>query len=202
MKLLNLGAGNCRPQSEIWTNLDRLHPVLLPGTPERIQLDSEKNYVEWDLGGMPRLPFAANWFDGILAAHVFEHFDCMEAVEIMAACHRALKPNGILVVSVPDASYFRKVYAEDNAENCERLFGEPLREGASFFNTALFYREHKAILTEDALWCYYLRAGFHNAWRVNPGWAVEHPFLQPTIDEEIYKLINRLTFSLVMMGNK
>lgn len=161
MKLLNLGCGFPRIAGEEWTNLDNLLAQLPDGTPEKANLAAETNYVEHDILAGP-LPFADGEFDGVLASHVFEHFDCQQAVKIMADCRRILKPGGVLLVSVPDASYFRKVHHEDRNANWPRLFdvSDPDNPIPTFFQAALFFDEHRAVLTEDALWCYLTRAGF------------------------------------------
>lgn len=194
MKLLNLGCGATRPQSEGWTNLDCLRNVLRPGTPERTQLDSEPNYVEHELGVALPMPFRPNTFDGIVCCHVLEHFDCQLGVYVMMQCREVLKPGGILMVSVPDANYFRQVYNQDTPENAVELFGEPIYMGdnePTFFGYALWNQYHKAILTQDALWCYFKRAGFD---------------LPAQVDGEILgklvSLLNRRKFSLEMIGQK
>lgn len=198
MKLLNLCCGSNRDQSEQWWNLDQLHPVLAPGTPERAQLDREVRYFEHDVLASP-LPFCDGDFDGILASHCVEHWDCQQAVQVMRECFRILKPGGILMVSVPDASYFRKVHDEDTVENAVRLFGEPIHlpDGETdFMGYGLFNRYHKAVLTEDALWCYFVRAGFW--WNGRKSITeMEGPVLS-----ELRMLLNRLPFSLIMTGEK
>jgi predicted SAM-dependent methyltransferase len=160
MRLLNLGCGYPRIEGEEWVNLDTLKAQLPPGSPELANLCAEQNYVEHDLS--QPLPFQDNEFDGVLASHVFEHFDAQEGLRIMRECHRVLKSGGVLLVSVPDASYFRKVYPEDRVANWPRLFGQtdPENPIPTFFEAALWFDQHKAILTEDALWCYFTMAGF------------------------------------------
>jgi predicted SAM-dependent methyltransferase len=192
MKFLNLGCGATRPQGPEWTNVDNLMPVLAVGTPERNQLDSEKNYVNADITNP--LPFRPDTFDGCVCSHVIEHFDCQMGVFIMRQIRDVLKAGGILLVSVPDASYFRQQWPDDQPENAERLFGEPIHlpDGEqTFFGYALWNRYHKAILTEDALWCYFIRAGFDIPAQVDA--AVLGP---------LTSLLNRRKFSVEMMGVK
>lgn len=169
-----------------------LHPVLPMGSPERATLDAEPRYVEWDITSP--LPFDAGTFNGILCSHAIEHFDCMTGVDIMRECHRILVPGGILLVSVPDASYFRQCYNEDTPDNAVRLFGEPiyLPDGEqTFFGYALWNRYHKAIIDSDVLWCYFKRAGFDIPAQVDA--AILGP---------MSALLNRRQFSLVMIGQK
>ena len=216
MKLLCLCCGSVRPQSEDWVNLDMLLPILGRWSEEWKQIQSETNYREFDVESGP-LPFKEGEFDGVLFAHALEHFDCKVGVGIMAECRRILKPQGVLVVSVPDASYFRKVHEEDTVENAERLFGEPIHlpDGeTTFFGYGLWNRYHKSILTEDAVWAYFRRAGFSDKMvlRLNKEWLgattsyVSHPLVVSRIDhgalDTMVSKLNRLPFSLVMCGVK
>jgi SAM-dependent methyltransferase len=206
MKLLNLCAGANRPQLPEWINLDALHDVLAPGTPERFNLDQEANYVNHDLLRDGPIPFEEDTFDGVLASHCIEHWDCQEAVKIMADCRRVLKFGGVLLVSVPDARYFRDVHAQDTVENAERLFGEPiyLPDGeTTFLGYGLFNRFHKAVLSYDSLWCYFVRSGFRDAGSycmkdIPLGYFDKFPDPLKTLAS----LLNRLPFSLVMAGVK
>lgn len=153
MILLNIGAGGTLPGPP-WINLDfpYEHPEML-------------NYVRHDCS--KPLPFKDGTVDGLIACHFLEHFECLQAVEILKDFHRVLRKDGVCRIVVPDASYHRKVYAQDAADpfgNAIRLFGEPLegRQGAkkTFMGFALFWSEHKQILTEDSLWCELVEAGF------------------------------------------
>lgn len=204
MNLLNLGCGATRVVDDTWVNVDNLRPALAAGTPERTNLDAEPNYVNANI--TDPLPFADGMFDGILCSHVIEHFDCQQGVAIMRECHRILKPGGVLLVSVPDAAVFRRHHAEDTPENAVRLFGEPIHlpDGENTFaGYALWNRFHKAILGEDALWAYFVRAGFGNSLRVNNEWCSAHSAFEeqgPLCD--MSRILNRLPFSLIMMGIK
>ena len=90
MRLLNLCCGANRPQDEFWWNLDELHDYLAPGTPERTNLDAEPRYVDHNV--LDYLPFPHNEFDGILASHCLEHWDCQQGVDVMRRCLNCLKP--------------------------------------------------------------------------------------------------------------
>lgn len=191
MKLLNVGCGGNRPGPP-WINLDCLRSLLKPGTPERINLDKEENYIDHDLN-LP-IPLPSACFDGILASHVIEHFDCWEAVDLLSELRRLLKQDAPLVVSVPNAEYFLKVIDKDTRENAMELFGEPISPDepwhTSFFDYALFHVEHKQVLTSDSLQCLLLKAGLTPA----PLWG-DSPELR-----EIKNIMNRRRFSLEVMA--
>lgn len=197
MKILNVGCGNVRVQSPEWTNLDNLRTQLPLGTGARANLDKEENYYEWDLARY-QMPFPDDEFDAILCAHLIEHFPTPKAVSIMKDCHRMLKPGGKLVVSVPDASYFRTVYPEDENANWPRLYDttDPQNPIPTFFQAALFFELHDAVLTEDSLWCYFVRSGF------SPELVRRSKVGDGSIPNLIEPHLDRLKFSLIMSATK
>jgi len=199
MKLLNLACGAVRPQGEEWVNVDQLLEVLPGYTPEWNNLKKEKNYVEWNIEEHDgALTFGDSVFDGIVASHCIEHWDIHMAVRVMKECLRILKPGGILVVSVPDASTFRQNASEDTPENAVRLYGEPIHlpDGENtFLGYAGFNRWHKTLLTEDSLWCYFKRAGF----KLDSEYTPEQATLYL---RHIEPILNRRQFSLIMTGEK
>ena len=154
MILLNVGAGGTLPRGD-WVNIDfpYEHPEL------------GANYVRHDAS--TPLPFADGSVDGLIACHFIEHFDCLKAVEILRDFRRVLRPGGVCRIVVPNASYHRKVYPKDSEESAIRLFGEPLLQSKksgvrdeTFMSYALFWEDHKQVLTEDGLWCELVQAGF------------------------------------------
>lgn len=200
MRILNLGCGATRPQNPTWVNLDNLHQefriIGRDADAARENLDKETNYHNHDVLDK-KLPFQDRNFDGVLASHFFEHFNAQIAVTLMEECRRILTPGGILVVSVPDAQYFRAVNPRDNKENSKELFDEQLtleNPHESFFAAALWYEQHMALFTEDVLWCYLVRAGFapSNIWRGAPDGCGS------AAAGEIRTQINRPRFSLIM----
>ena len=164
MILINIGAGGTLPGPP-WVNVDfpYEHPKL-------------SNYVRHDVSVLP-LPFANDSADGIIACHCLEHFECLDAVNLLKDFRRILRKNGVCRIVVPDASYFRRVYPEDVADpqaNCARLFGAGESLGPltmTFMSFALFLTEcdsapvhggarHRQLFTEDSLWCHLVQAGF------------------------------------------
>lgn len=55
-------------------------------------------------GDAQRLPLKDNIFDTIVMSHVLEHFP--HSNKILEECHRALKPNGAIIISVPNLDTF------------------------------------------------------------------------------------------------
>lgn len=200
MKLLNAGCGSTRPLNDEWTNLDDWE-----GGGHEID---EPNFVRHDL--REPLPFEDNSFDGCMLSHVIEHMDCQAGLVLFREIKRVLKPGGCFMVSTPDASYFRKVYPEDRNENWPRLFdvSDPPNPIPTWLQAALWFDQHKVILTEDALWSYFVMAGFVRAVNmryydsddsvriVRPRRAREDVFSQ------LVAQLNRLKFSLIMSALK
>lgn len=195
MRLLNVGCGSVR-HAEPWTNLDNLHDILKPGTPERTNLDAEKNYVNHSLPDP--MPFKEGTFNAILCSHVIEHFDCQDSAKILSDCMRVLVNGGLLVVSVPNAEYFLSVYDEDKPERAVELFGEPICPDEpwhkSFFDYGLWYNQHKQILTMKSLECLMLRAGFRKSFL--------HYSSHPLYAGSVEPLMNRRKFSLELCAVK
>jgi predicted SAM-dependent methyltransferase len=191
MKYLNLGCGGERQKSDEWVNLDDLHSQLPIGEGARDDLDKETNYVNFDVLSGP-LPFDSDSFDGVLASHFFEHFDAQQGLAIMRECKRVLKTGGSLLVSVPSTEYFKQVHHVDRKENWPQLFDthDPGNTYTSFFEAALWFEQHKVMLTAPALWAYFTRAGFRTEDNINgaPG--------------EMVVRLNRRIFSLEMLATK
>lgn len=202
LKLLNLGCGNARP-GEPWLNVDELLKWHAEGTPERAQILACPNYLDFDILSGP-LPFDEATFDGIALLHCLEHFDTLDGVRILQNLHHVLKPGGPLVVSVPNASYFRAVDAEDRNENWPRLFGQtdPANPIPTFRQAALFFEQHKMVFTEDALWCYFRQSGFEAAKIGKLGdFGMESETAHQALSL-VTGIMNRQLFSIEMIGVK
>lgn len=195
MTLLNLGCGNNRLPLP-FVNLDSLRAQLSPGCVELAHLDYEENYVESNL--LKALPFSDASCDGILASHIVEHFDAQDAWKLLRECYRVLLPQGVLVVSVPDTAYFKRVHEQDTKERSFELFGEQMDAGnphKSFFDCALFFNEHKQVLTADSLWALLRKGGFKSD-SINSGG------LDGEVATALRAALNRPRFSLVMWAVK
>lgn len=198
MKLLNLGCGGERWADPQWTHVDDLHAQFAVGTPERAQIDASANYCNFSVGS-GKLPFDDASFSGVLASHFFEHFTAQDAATIMEECLRVLEPGGVLLVSVPDASYFRRVYSMDRNENWPELFdvSDPPNPIPTWHRAALWFSQHAQIFTEDALWSHFIRAGF-------PPESISRETDWPYADSlgTMITKLNRRKFSLEMWAQK
>ncbi len=197
MIILNLGCGFVRPGPP-WINIDNLYAQFPDKEkPERIQLDKQQNYCNADLS--QGIPFGDNHVDGCLLSHLLEHMNCQDAVKLLTECYRVLKPNGYVCCSVPDCSYFRKVYDIDCKETQMDLFGEKLdrqNPWTKMFDAALFFNEHLQLLSEDGLWCLLTKAGFKN---ISPDGVME----SPNEDFQLIKRqLNRHKFSSILWAVK
>lgn len=148
MKLVNLGSGGFVPPKG-WIFVD-IHPMKGPPYAE--------GYIHHDLKN--GAPFENDTVDGILSSHFLEHLDAQEALMFLTECRRILKPGGILRMSVPDAEKFYQL----TMSNCQD-WGEPnggvnYKPPRSFMHWALFFEQHKQLLTSSALFCLAHAAGF------------------------------------------
>lgn len=202
MKYLNVGCGGERDQSPDWVNLDDLHSQLPAGTGARKDLDREANYVNFRLLSGP-MPFHDNTFEGVILSHVLEHFNAQDGLKLLLDCRRILKPGGVILISVPDAHYFRRVYTDDRNENWPWLFGvtDPNNPIPTFFEAALWFEQHSAIMSEDTVWAYLIRAGFREPKTGKEGgamvWSERNESERP-----LRQKLNRLPFSLIMTAIK
>lgn len=196
MKLVNLGAGSVRPKGGHWVNLDKLEGQMPQDQWEAIC--REPNYVEHDI--TTGVPFSDNVLDGCCLFHVAEHFSVQPLQKLLKECLRALKPQGVLMVSVPDAHYFRHVYPQDKgAPTWQDLYGvtDPPNPIPTWLQAAMFFDQHMQVFSEDSLWCALTNAGFTNVER-----ALKPPVFDDPVRKEMASLLDRIPFSLVMCSQK
>ena len=88
MLALNIGSGQRRFDTRHgWANIDCV---------------SREGQVPDQICDARELPYEDGEADYCVLHHVLEHFGCGEADGIIKECHRVLKPNGSLLVFVPD----------------------------------------------------------------------------------------------------
>lgn len=91
LKLVNIGCGHTYHPD--WINLD---------------LRSTKYVKKYNIKNA--LPFADNSVDVVYHSHVLEHLARNEAHNFIFECYRALKPNGIMRLAVPDLEQICREY--------------------------------------------------------------------------------------------
>jgi predicted SAM-dependent methyltransferase len=137
---LNLGSGQLRLEGYI--NVDLFDPTA------DLKCDIRK------------LPFDDCTVDEIIASHVIEHFDHMEAFSVLAEWKRVLKVGGTLIIETPELlGTMRKFLAADERLRCDmygHIFSTPWIDG----------QWHKFIYTPQQLDFTLRRMGFVNIHQV------------------------------------
>lgn len=93
MAKYNLGAGG--QNYEGFINLD----LFAPCEPDVV-------------GKLPDLPFVSESAEEIVASHILEHLTHVDAIATLAECFRVLKPDGSVIVAVPDTREIMRGYIE------------------------------------------------------------------------------------------
>jgi SAM-dependent methyltransferase len=97
--LLDIGSGRVAPDYPYLDLARRItcidwNPRIIPPTPGKIEIRSG-NFLDMDI---PK-----GRYDAAICADVFEHVPLEQEAAFAAACVRALRPGGLLIVSVPHA---------------------------------------------------------------------------------------------------
>lgn len=97
--LLDIGSGRVAPDYPYLDLARRItcvdwNPRIIPPVPDRIEIRSG-DFLDMDI--------PAESYDAAICADVFEHVPLEQEAAFAAACIRALRPGGLLVVSVPHA---------------------------------------------------------------------------------------------------
>ena len=90
---LHLGSADNRLPG--WVNIDLVRP-------------GRKLDLSWNV--KHGLPFQDGSIDAIFAEHLLEHFTFDEGVALLAACHRVLRPGGVVRIGVPDLDRYVASY--------------------------------------------------------------------------------------------
>jgi len=69
--------------------------------------------IEWNL--LNPIPLSKDTVDVIYSSHLLEHLSYKEMVSVLNDWLRILKPNGKLMVCVPDASHYLKAYSNSES---------------------------------------------------------------------------------------
>lgn len=129
---LNLGCGLAVAQG--WINIDGSLNALVASMPpavhrlmyrltgarqyytetEYCRLLGEHMFLHHDLAA--GIPLGDKVADYIYSSHFLEHLYQRDAIHLLRECHRVLKENGTLRVSIPDLEYAIGLYASGNKE--------------------------------------------------------------------------------------
>lgn len=107
------------------------------------------------------LPFPDNTVDGIFTCHVFEHFYMPELAPLVKACHRVLKPNGILRILVPSVDKAIAAYINQDASFFSPFPRAYNSMGGKLYNFLLCEGQHRIIFDFSLMEELLTYSGFH-----------------------------------------
>lgn len=104
-KILNIGCGPGVDIDFLLKTDNEVHGVDI--SDDALKLANERGIIpcKLDLSSSKQLPFEDASFDFIIATDIFEHL--FEPLNILADCHRLLKPDGTLIASVPNHFFWK-----------------------------------------------------------------------------------------------
>ena len=147
--------------------------------PLRLHIGGQEPHPDWkilDIESRPEVDYVANAqdlsqfesnsVDAIYASHVLEHFYYNlnnELITTLKEWHRVLKPDGKLLISVPDLKILCWLYLHPNLMPIERH--QLMR--IMFGGQTNFYDVHKVGFDFESLVSYLEEAGFHDSEQVS-----------------------------------
>ncbi len=156
-------------------------PNLLPGW-----LNSDLVHGEIFLNVSRRFPLPAASLAYVYSEHMLEHVSEEDGRQVLAECHRVLRPGGVLRLTTPDLRKVITIYEDTNpavplADYLrfldETLPGQAHPRAAQMLNTYMRAWGHRFIYDEQDLSAKLLEAGFASVTRVEPGES-EHELLR------------------------
>lgn len=97
------------------------------GEPGHLRLDADPNCKPDVVATVPPLPFADETFEHIYSSHFIEHLHRPDALEALKECHRCLKPEGTIIIAVPNGREILRGYVEKIQRVGPVGFGEVVR---------------------------------------------------------------------------
>jgi predicted SAM-dependent methyltransferase len=149
MATLNLHIGGQSPHPD-WKILD-------------IEARPEVDYVA-DAANLSQ--FSDNSVDKIYASHVLEHFFyCLnnELLSVLQEWHRVLKPNGLLMISVPNLKILCWLFLNPELKIADRIFLMRVIFGGQINQ----YDVHKVGFNFEILASFLQKVGFQDYWQVD-----------------------------------
>lgn len=116
-------------------------------------------FSQWD--ARQGLPYDDGIVDLIFACHMLEHFTYEAGAKLLAECHRALKPGGVMRILVPDAKELIARYEDDSLGDFDEMSSTAAARGTQAEKLyELLCAEHKAIYDTEKLGSACMAAGF------------------------------------------
>jgi len=123
--------------------------------PDWIHIDGG-NHEHLHSQDITELPFEKNSVDLIYASHVLEYFDLEEAGEVLKEWRRALVPDGILRLAVPNFEAMARLY-NDRSYSLDKFLGPlygkmPMGDQTIYHKTVYDLESLSNLLTENHFW--------------------------------------------------
>lgn len=151
LKKLNLGSGDLLFPS--WTNIDI----------KEVKNTSDNMYIKHDL--KKGIPYDDNTIDIIYSSHFLEHLEPFsEAIVFLKDCKRALKTDGVLILSVPDFKKIANIYLSSPKEffkeyNFQKGWFKATKSWSRRLGISIMH-DHKMLYDIDSISEILLIAGF------------------------------------------
>ena len=163
MLKLNIGCGK-RPLKDGYINIDmtRYADVDYAGC-EFLLMDVRHELADW-LQGKP--------IEEIRTDQFLEHLTLAEGQQFLAVCRDALKPDGVLKLSVPDFARHIADYTERQQRvplNIPTIANGPFRNEVNVLLSVVYGWGHKMIYDEEMLTVVLTQAGFRSSSIVHDG---------------------------------
>jgi predicted SAM-dependent methyltransferase len=119
-------------------------------------------FSQWD--ARQGLPYDDGIVDLIFACHMLEHFTYEDGAKLLAECHRALKPGGVMRILVPDAMKLIAGYVKGSLVEFDEMSSTAAARGTQAEKLyELLCAEHKSICDAEKLVAACKAAGFASA---------------------------------------
>lgn len=188
MSVVRINVGCGMSPTPGWVNIDNSPSVRLAGLPRltstldklNVLPQGSKRYIEWCKSNDVRygtaldLPVSDNSVDVIYTSHMVEHLDKATAQAFLAEALRALKPDGIIRIAVPDLERFVDMYKADGDADAfigSLLMSQPMahtwQDRARTWS--LGFRDHRWMYDRNSLAKLLAEAGFVDVKIQEPG---------------------------------
>lgn len=134
-----------------------------------IDLEGPARVIKLDLTAP--LPVGSDTMDRIYSEHFIEHIERSAAERLLAECHRALRPGGVLRISTPDLRFITEQYRSGRLDEWHDVNWHP-DSPCRLLNDSMRLWGHHFLYDEAELRAVFARAGFSEVatrgWRQSP----------------------------------